>query len=96
MSLAEERIRKLFELAEQRIQEDRVELADRYIEIAQNISMSTQEAIPEKLKKKFCSNCGRFLKPGKTCKVRKKNGENMLIYTCLNCGEVERYGMEET
>lgn len=95
MSIAEERIKRLFELAERRSEEGEEDLADRYVEIAREISMGSQESIPAEFKKKFCSKCYRFLIPGKNCRVRTDSKAGKIVYTCEDCGKVERYGLEK-
>ena len=95
MSIAEERIKRLFKLAERRSKEGEDDLADRYMEIAQEISMRSQKTIPSELKKKFCSECNSFLIPGKNCRTRVDSKAGKTVYTCEKCGNTERYGLEE-
>ncbi|WEL23074.1 ribonuclease P protein component 4 [Candidatus Nanohalovita haloferacivicina] len=90
-TIAEERIERLFTLAEKRIgHED--ELADRYVELARKIGMKEEVSIPSDLKKKFCSNCYSYMKPGRTCEVRIKSDKSKVEYTCSKCGNIDRYG----
>lgn len=89
--IAEERIRKLFEQAEQKFEEER-ELSDRYIELARKISMSEQVSIPQELKKSFCSECKSFLRPGVNCQIRINSKKETVNYQCKECGNVDRYG----
>lgn len=95
MSIAEERINRLFNLAEKQASEGNRELADRYVELAQKISERTQEKIPNELKKRFCSECNTYLIPGNNLKIRLNSEKLKIIYTCEECGAVERYGLEE-
>lgn len=89
--IAEERIELLFGKAEE-VFEENPDLADRYVEIARSIGERSQVSIPSDLKKKFCSNCGSFLKPGKNCSVEVKSSEDMIYYSCGECGETDKYG----
>lgn len=89
--IAEERIEILFEKAE-KVFEENPNLADRYVEIARRIGERAQVSVRSDLKKKFCSNCGSFLKPGKNCSVEIKSSEEMIYYSCEKCGETDRYG----
>jgi len=93
--IAEERIQRLFVLADQRISEDREnakQLADRYVEIARNIGMKYNVSIPAELRKRYCHECFSFLKPGFNCQVRINSKSNTVNYQCRECGEVNRYG----
>jgi ribonuclease P protein subunit RPR2 len=93
--LAKERIIILFEKAEERMDEEREELADRYVELAQRIGEKTQRQIPGELKKKYCSECYTYLIAGKNCKVRVKTGQRKITYRCENCGASQSYGLSE-
>ncbi len=95
MSIAEERINRLFELAERQASAGNQELADRYVELARKINKRTQEKIPRELQKKFCSECKNYLIPGDNCRVRLNPENQEIIYTCEECGQVARYAMEE-
>lgn len=90
--IAEERIRRLFELADRRLDQKNDELADRYIELARDIGMKYNVSMPGELKKRFCSECGSFLRPGYNCQVRIDSTKNTVKYRCSECGEVQRYG----
>lgn len=95
MSIAGERINRLFKLAEKQASKGNQELADRYVELARKISERTQEKIPSELKKRFCSECDSYLTPGKNCSVRSNSENQKIIYTCEVCGGLERYGLED-
>lgn len=90
--IARERIERLFELADKRVEEDRQELADRYVEIARNIGMKYNVSIPSELRKRFCHECHAFLTPGFNCTVRVNSKNSTINYHCENCGHVNRYG----
>lgn len=94
-AIAEERIRRLFEVADRRVTEEREDaqqLADRYVELAREIGMSYNVSIPRELRKRFCHECGSFLKPGVNCRVRINSKNSTVNYHCDACGEVNRYG----
>lgn len=93
--IAEERIRRLFEVADKRVSEDRkdsVELANRYVELARDIGMKYNVSIPSELRKKYCHECFSFLKPGFNCQIRINSKNSTVNYHCKVCGEVNRYG----
>jgi len=88
--IAKERIRILFDLAEEVI-EKHPERSKRYVELARKIGMRYNVRIPKDLKRKFCKKCLSYLKPGVNCRVRTSEGKQAVIITCLECGEVARY-----
>ncbi|MFB6213820.1 MAG: ribonuclease P protein component 4 [Candidatus Nanohaloarchaea archaeon] len=93
-AIGEERIRRLFEVADRRVTEERDDaqhLADRYVKLAREIGMSYNVSVPEDLRKRFCHNCGSFLKPGVNCRVRINSKNSVVNYHCEECGEVNRY-----
>jgi len=96
--ITEERIEKLFELAEQRFREEREdaqELADRYVEIARRIGMKHNVSIPTEYRRDYCHSCYTYLRPGSNCTVRLNSKNSTVNYHCEGCGEVNRYGFQE-
>jgi ribonuclease P protein subunit RPR2 len=87
--IAKERIEKLFKEAERRAKEGRLELSNRYVEIARKIAMKYLVRIPKDAKMRYCRKCGSYLVPGKNCRVRLQ--KHKVVVTCLNCGNVRRY-----
>lgn len=85
--IAEERIRILFEEAE-----ERPEYAERYLKLAEKIGMRTEVSIPSDLQKKYCSQCYNILEPGNNCTVRVKSDRGVVEYRCEACDSVARYG----
>lgn len=90
--IVEERIRRLFELAENRFFEGRKRLADRYVQLARDIGMSYNVSIPSELKQRMCQECHSYLVPGKSCTVRIDSKQKTIGYSCENCGHKNRYG----
>ncbi len=90
--IAEERIERLFELAERRMNEDCQELADRYVELARDVGMKYNVSIHPDLRKQFCHECRSYLKPGINCTVRINSKNSTVNYHCRECGNVNRYG----
>lgn len=84
--IAEDRIGRLFNLAEKRISKNKESdaLSKRYVHLAREISSHYKIKMPQELKDKFCKKCNSLLLPGLTCTVRVSN--RSLIYKC-NCGE---------
>ena len=86
--MARQQIERLFELAEA-ISGVRPELSDRYIYLAKKIGMRHRVRIPAHLKHRMCKHCGKYLVPGRTCRVRLNR--NRVVVTCLSCGKQIRH-----
>lgn len=91
-SLAEERIERLFELAEERFRQGEQNLSNRYVEIARKIGMKTNTSLKSDLRRRFCGECRSFLVPGKNCDVRIDSENQTVNYECGECGYVNRHG----
>lgn len=85
--LAKERIKRLFELAEEAFQKN-PERSNRYVSLARNIAMKFNVTMPKELKSKFCKHCYSYLKPGINCRVRTRN--NKVVYYCFKCKNYRR------
>jgi len=88
-AIAAERIERLFELAEQ-VSSRRLELADRYVQLAWRLATRYNVRLPHRLKGKFCRRCMAFLKPGVSCRVRTRPSPPRVVATCLRCGHQTR------
>jgi len=86
-TVAAERIRRLFELAEEAF-EKHPEFADRYVKLAWRIITRYNVRPPRDLKRKFCRKCLSFWKPSVSCRVRLQSG--CVVVTCLRCGQITR------
>ena len=86
--IAQQQIRRLFELADV-ISETRPELSDRYVHLAKQIGMRHRVRIPSHLKRRMCKHCGKYLVPGRTCRVRLDYAR--VVITCHICGKQIRY-----
>ncbi|MDP4012049.1 MAG: ribonuclease P protein component 4 [Candidatus Nanoarchaeia archaeon] len=91
--IAVNEIKRLFKLAAE-VFEKNPKRADRYIEIAENISTKLKVRIPSIYRKRYCKKCGSFLLPGKNLRVRTKN--KAAVYTCLNCGNIRRFILKKS
>ena len=87
--IAEQRIHRLFTLAEQNALEGKLWYANRYVEIARRISMRYRVSIPKGFKRRFCKHCYHYLLPDVTCRVRIHRGK--VIIFCLNCKKNSRF-----
>ncbi len=89
--VAEERIRKLFEQADN-VFSEHPERAHRHIQRARKIAMKYKVGLTKEQKRKFCKHCYKYLKPGANCKVRTRKGK--VIYHCQECGRKMRFPYE--
>jgi len=88
--IAMERIRILFELAEETFPSDST-LAQRYVDLARRIAMRTRLRLPRDLRRRVCRRCNAFLVPGATSRTRiRQRREPHVATTCLKCGATTR------
>jgi ribonuclease P protein subunit RPR2 len=88
--IAIQRIRRLFRLAREIINEDPA-LAQRYVDMARKVAMTARVRLPKEYRNQVCRHCKSFILPGVNCRVRtKQRREPHLVITCLNCGEQMR------
>lgn len=85
--LAEERVRILFQQAEQVFSKDKA-LADRYVNLARKIAMKVKMPMPRELKRKYCKFCYSYLRPGVNSRSRIRKGK--VIIACLECKKFMR------
>ncbi|MGB9732571.1 MAG: ribonuclease P protein component 4 [Candidatus Micrarchaeia archaeon] len=86
--IAQERINRLLELAEERALENTsfsLKLSKRYVELARRISMHYKVKISKEKKERICKNCNNFLVPGINCTVRLASSKKFVVYKC-ECG----------
>lgn len=81
---ARERIRELFEQAERR-----PEYARRYMQLVDRLKKRYRVRLTPEQRRRVCKKCLAFLRPGKNCTVRTKDGR--IVIKCLECGHVQRY-----
>jgi ribonuclease P protein subunit RPR2 len=86
--IASNRIKKLFTMAEQCALNNKLVLADRYVEIARKISMRYLVPIPKEYKRCFCKHCYCYLLPDVNSRIRVHRGK--LIIHCFNCKKYMR------
>ena len=85
--IASERIEYLMEEAVS-IYSSNPYIANRYVALSRNYSMSAKVDIPDKYKRLICKKCKKLMIPGISSRIRlqsrKKKGSR-LVKTCLNC-----------
>lgn len=90
--IARERIEILFEEAGEAF-ETGSEKTDRYVEIARDIAMKFNLSIPREYRRKFCSSCYSYIRPGANARVRVEDGIKKVV--CGECGHVERFSYSD-
>lgn len=88
--IARERIERLFQLAEASAKEGRLDRAARYATLARKVGMKHVVPLAREHRRRVCRACGAYLLPGRTARVRAREGK--LAITCLGCGAVRRFG----
>lgn len=86
--IARERINILFEQAGEIFYEDK-ELADRYVQLALELSMKYRVPMPAEFKKRFCKRCRSYLIPSVNLRVRTREGK--VVYQCMECKNYMRH-----
>jgi ribonuclease P protein subunit RPR2 len=93
-TIANKRINKLFSMAEQKALSGNLNLANRYVEIAREISMHYLVPMPREFKRRFCKHCYSYLLPHTTCRVRIHKGK--LVIYCHSCKKYTRIPLKNT
>ena len=92
VSVAEERIDRLHELARKATKEGHDERARRYVQRARRIAERNRLGLPREFIRFTCDSCDAYLVPGKNARVRLQDGH--VVVTC-ECGEHARYPYED-
>ena len=87
--IARERIKKLFDMAREEALKENWERSRRYVRLARKIAMKFNISI-SKYKRKFCKKCNTYF-TSKTVRIRTQKKNMKVAYTCLVCGNIQRY-----
>jgi ribonuclease P protein subunit RPR2 len=88
VSVAEERIERLHELAREAAREGNDDLARRYVRRAQRVAERNRLSLSKRFKRFTCDGCDAYLIPGRNARVRTQDGH--VVVTC-DCGEQARF-----
>lgn len=91
--IAEERIEKLFSLAEKEFKKH-PERTKRYVGLARKIGLRYNVRLPKDLKRKFCKKCNSLLTASNK-QVRIDSKTKTIAVKCLNCSKIYRYPYKE-
>ncbi len=89
-SIGRERIERLFSLADSEFSSN-PERSHRYVALARKIAMRYNIRLPPALRRRFCRNCYKYLRPSINSRVRTSARQRAVIVTCLECGHVMRH-----
>ncbi len=87
--IAKERIKKLFDMAREEAIKDNLDRSRRYVQLARKIAMKFNLSLRD-YKRKFCKKCNVYF-TSKTSRVRYQKKDLRVTYTCLVCGNVQKY-----
>ncbi len=88
MSIAEERIEILFDLAASTAADGEFDRSKEYVRLARRIAERNRCGLPREFKRFTCSRCDVALRPGVNARVRLNNGH--VVIRC-DCGATHRY-----
>jgi len=91
VTVAEERIERLLELAREATADARSDRARRYVRRARRIAERNRLPLPERFTRFTCESCDAYLRPGVNARVRLQDGH--VVVTC-DCGTHARYPYE--
>lgn len=87
VGIAEKRVDRLFDLAEDEARRGNMERSRRYLALA--LRMGERHKVPAKHKRRYCPECLSFFVPPRNVRVRMNRGR--MSMTCLTCGKIQRY-----
>jgi ribonuclease P protein subunit RPR2 len=93
VSVAEERIDRLYTLAREAVREGHDQRARRYVRRARRIAERNRLELPREFVRFTCDRCDTALLPGANARVRLQQGH--VVVTC-DCGEHDRYPYDES
>ena len=85
---AQDEVKRIFDLAKSFVSKD-ISKSMLYVTKARRLAMHHRMKLSRNYKGKFCKKCNTYFVPGKTVRVRTKEGK--IVYTCLNCRKVRRF-----
>ena len=88
MSVAEERIERLHDLARAAARDGEDDLARRYVRRARRVAERNRLPLPRRFKRFTCDDCDAYLVAGRNARVRTREGH--VVVTC-DCGAQARY-----
>lgn len=88
MTVAEERIDRLSELARAAATRGEDDRARYYVRLARRVAERNRLGLPRRFRRFTCDECDGYLRPGENARVRLRDGH--VVITC-DCGWQSRY-----
>lgn len=88
MTIAQERIDRLHTLARDAAASCHDDRSREYVRLARRIAERNRLSLPPDFKRFSCGACDRYMRPGKTARVRLRDGH--VVITC-DCGAQSRH-----
>lgn len=88
MTIAEERIDRLAELAREAALDGEEDRARERVRLARRVAERNRLPLPRRFTRFTCDACDRYLIPGRNARVRTRDGH--VVITC-ECGAQQRY-----
>lgn len=85
--IAKQRIKILFQKAK-----EFPEKANRYVQLARNLTQKARIRMPTIYKRKFCKHCKNYFTKGN---YRVRTIKHKLVYTCLKCKKFTRIPLKK-
>lgn len=92
MTIADERIDRLHDLAREAAADGEADRAREYVRLARRIAERNRVRFPREFRRSTCDRCDAYLRPGANARVRLSDGH--VVVTC-DCGHHERYPYRE-
>jgi ribonuclease P protein subunit RPR2 len=92
VTVAAERIERLWALAREAASDGEAERARRYVRRARRVAERNRIPLPTAFKRFTCDACDAYLRPGRNARVRLQDGH--VVVTC-DCGHQARYPYED-
>lgn len=91
MSIAEERIERLFVLATEATADGEFDRSREYVRLARRIAERNRCGLSRRFKRFTCPRCAVALRPGVNARVRLQDGH---VAVSCDCGAIKRYPYE--
>ena len=88
MTVAQERLERLHDLARTAASDGEDERARAYVRLARRVAERNRLSLPRTFKRFTCDSCDTYLRPGVNARVRLRTGH--VVITC-ECGHQARY-----
>ena len=92
MTVAQERIERLWTLAREAASEGQAARARRYVRRARRVAERNRCSLPRRFERFTCDACDAYLRPGRNARVRLQDGH--VVVTC-DCGHQARYPYDD-